>query len=208
MLELKFIRENREKVTRGLADKGVEADLDSLLELDEKRRSLLAQSEQLKAQRNKANQAISRRKAGSKPDPKIIAEMKELSGRIKELDGRLAELEPEIESLQMGLPNLPHQSVPSGRNEKDNVEIKKCGEAREFAFEPRPHWEIGEELGILDGRRASKLSGSGFMMFTGVGALLERALINFMLEMHTTRHGYHEVLPPFIVNRACMTGTG
>jgi len=208
MLEMKFIRENREEVARGLAKKGVEADLDRLIELDEQRRSLLAQSEQLKARRNKANQAIPRQKGGGRPDPAIITEMKELSSRIKELDGRLAELEPEIEPLLMGLPNLPHESVPVGASEKDNLEIKKWGEAREFAFEPRPHWEIGEKLGILDGQRATKLSGAGFMLFSGMGALLERALISFMLEMHVTRHGYTEVSPPFVVNRACMTGTG
>ena len=130
MLEMKFIRENREEIARGLAKKGVEADLDRLIELDEQRRSLLAQSEQLKARRNKANQAIPRQKGGGKPDPAIITEMKELSSRIKELDGRLAELEPEIEPLLMGLPNLPHESVPVGASEKDNLEIKKWGEAR------------------------------------------------------------------------------
>jgi len=208
MLELKFIRENRDQVARGLAAKGVEADLDRLLELDSRRRKLLADAEQLRAQRNKVNQAVSRRKGGGKPDPKVIAGMKELSARIKELDGRLAELEPEIEAQLLGLPNLPHENVPPGKSETDNVEIKKWGEAGEFAFEPRPHWVIGEKLGILDGSRAARLSGSGFMLFAGAGALLERALINFMLEMHITRHGYTEVSPPFIVNRACMTGTG
>jgi seryl-tRNA synthetase len=208
MMDLKFIRENREKVAGGLALKGVDCDLNRLLELDELRRELLAAAEQLKAQRNKTNQAISKSKAGGKPDPAVIAEMKELSGRIKEQDSRLAEIESEIEDLLLGLPNLPHDSVPQGRSEKDNVEIKKWGEAREFAFEPRPHWEIGEKLGILDSTRAAKLSGSGFMLISGAGALLQRALINFMLEMHITRHGYTEVLPPYIVNRACMTGTG
>ncbi|MEA2062479.1 MAG: serine--tRNA ligase [Gemmatimonadota bacterium] len=206
MLELKYIRNNAEGVARALEAKQVEPDLDSLLALDKERRSLLAEVESLKARRNKANQQI--KNAGGKPDPAVITEMKELSGRIKEMDARLGELGPEIEGLLLAVPNLPHESVPVGTSEKDNVVIKSWGEKKEFSYQPLPHWEIGENLGLLDSSRAAKLSGSGFILFTGMGALLERALINYMLEMHITSHGYTEVSPPFIVSRDCMTGTG
>ena len=208
MLDLKFIRQNPQVVAEGIAKKNAAFDIDQLLALDEKRRDLLAESEKLKAERNQANQETARARSQGKLEPSLIARMKEISARIKELDTRTQECEAEIQSRLLGVPNLPHESVPVGKSEADNKEIKRWGKPREFAYEPRPHWEIGEQLGILDGKRASKISGSGFMLFTGVGALLERALISFMLEMHLTRHGYTEVSPPFIVNRDCMVGTG
>jgi len=208
MLDLKFIRQNPQTVAEGIAAKGSQADIESLLELDARRRDLLSRSEKLKAERNRANQRIARSKSSGKPDPALISEMKEIAAEIKELDAEIQGLESEIQKLLLSIPNLPHPSVPRGRSEADNREIKRWGEPREFHYEPRPHWEIGEKLGLLDTKRASKISGSGFMVFTGVGALLERALITFMLQEHVTKNGYTEVSPPFIVNRACMVGTG
>jgi len=208
MLELKFIRNNREIVARGISAKNADTDIGALLALDEKRRDLLAMSEKLKAERNRANQEIARAKKGGRPDPALIERMKEISSRIKALDTEVAGLENDIHQRLLAIPNLPHESVPPGDSEEDNKEIKRWGEPKEFAYEPRPHWEIGEQLGILDGRRASKLAGSGFALFNGVGALLERALINWMLDVHITKQGYTEVSTPFIVTRDCMVATG
>lgn len=208
MLELKFIRNNLEIVARGISAKNADADIVALLALDEKRRDLLAMSEKLKAERNRANQEIAKAKKGGRPDPALIERMKEISSRIKALDTELAGLENDIHQRLLAIPNLPHESVPLGASEEDNKEIKRWGEPKEFAYEPRPHWEIGEQLGILDGRRASKLAGSGFALFNGVGALLERALINWMLDVHITKQGYTEVSTPFIVTRDCMVATG
>lgn len=208
MLELKFIRNNLEIVARGISAKNADADIGALLALDEKRRDLLAMSEKLKAERNRANQEIAKAKKGGRPDPSLIERMKEISSRIKALDTELAGLENDIHQRLLAIPNLPHESVPLGASEEDNKEIKRWGEPKEFAYEPRPHWEIGEQLGILDGRRASKLAGSGFALFNGVGALLERALINWMLDVHITKQGYTEVSTPFIVTRDCMVATG
>ncbi len=208
MLELKFIRNNPEIVARGISAKNADADIGALLALDEKRRDLLVMSEKLKAERNRANQEIAKAKKGGKPDQALIERMKEISSRIKALDTEVAELEEDIHKMLLTVPNLPHESVPPGASEKDNQEIKRWGEPKEFAYEPRPHWEIGEQLGILDGKRASKLAGSGFALFNGVGALLERALINWMLDVHVTKQGYTEVSTPFIATRDCMVGTG
>ena len=208
MLELKFIRNNLEIVARGISAKNADADIGALLALDEKRRDLLAMSENLKAERNRANQEIAKAKKGGRPDPALIERMKEISSRIKALDTEVAGLENDIHQRLLAIPNLPHESVPLGASEEDNKEIKRWGEPKEFAYEPRPHWEIGEQLGILDGRRASKLAGSGFALFNGVGALLERALINWMLDVHITKQGYTEVSTPFIVTRDCMVATG
>ena len=208
MLELKFIRNNPEIVARGISAKDTDTDIGALLALDEKRRDLLVMSEKLKAERNRANQEIAKAKKGGKPDPALIERMKEISSRIKALDTEVAELEEDIHKMLLTVPNLPHESVPPGASEEDNQEIKRWGEPKEFAYEPRPHWEIGEQLGILDGKRASKLAGSGFALFNGVGALLERALINWMLDVHVTKQGYTEVSTPFIVTRDCMVGTG
>ena len=206
MLDLKFIRNNLEEVREGLKLKRAKIDLDKILELDLERRSLLAESESMKAERNQVNQKI--KEAGGKPDPETIASMKELSGKVKELDSRLQELEPELENLLLAIPNLPHESTPEGTSEDDNVEVKSWGEKKEYSFAPRPHWELGEMLDILDSQRGAKLSGSGFMVFKGLGAKFQRALISYMIDMHIEKHGYTEVLPPFLVGRDPMVGTG
>ena len=208
MLDLKYIRQNREAVERGVANKRVAVDFDRLLALDEQRRSLLARSESLKAERNQANQEIAAARKQGGPDRELIERMREVAGRIKEMDTELADLQRELDSLLLTVPNLPHDSVPVGGSEADNLELRAWGEKPDLAWQPKPHWEVAEQLGLADFGAAAKLAGSGFSLFTGHGALLERALINWMLDIHVTEHGYTEVSPPFIVNRDCMTGTG
>ncbi|MCE5270914.1 serine--tRNA ligase [bacterium] len=208
MLDLRFIRQNPELVARGVAAKRVKIDLDELLRLDDQRRNLLAQSESLKAERNQANQRMAESKKGGKPDPQLVEALRTVSSRIKELDAQLAELEPQIGQFLLRVPNLPHASTPSGTSEADNVEVRRWGAPRQFSWQPLAHWELGERLGILDLPRGAKLSGSGFIVFCGAGAALQRALIAFMIDLHVERHGYREILPPFVVSRDCMTGTG
>ena len=193
MLDLKFIRQNVDQVERGLAAKRVKLDLKDLLRLDERRRGLLAESESLKAERNQANLRMAEGKKSGKPDPALIDSLRKASGRIKELDSELLEVENVIQKFLLTIPNLPHASVPAGTSEADNREVRRWGEIKEFAYTPRTHWELGESLGILDLPRGSKLSGSGFIVFSGAGALLQRALIAFMLDLHVEKHGYREM---------------
>ncbi len=208
MFDLKFIRENKELVKKAIQNKNESLNLDELLELDEKRREVISSVEELKRQRNLSNQAIALLKKEKKDAQAEIEKMREVSEKISSLDDSLKEIESEIDSLLLRVPNIPHSSVPVGFDENSNVVVKEWGELPKFSFEPRAHWEIGELLGILDLARGAKLSGSGFYALTGKGALLERGLINFMLDLHTKEHGYKEVWPPFMVNRASMTGTG
>ena len=208
MIDLSFVRENLELVRRKLAERDAGIDLEPFVRLDEERRSLLKDSEGLKQQRNQANDDITRlKKAGQDAGP-VIARSQELAARIKTFDARLALIQTDLEEFLMRLPNLPHDSVPVGRGAADNVVVRSWGERPEFAFTPRPHWEVGEALGILDLKRASHLAGARFSLMMGAGARLERALIDFMLDVHTREHGYREVVPPFMVNTKTMTGTG
>lgn len=207
MLDMKFIRDHLDEVERRLAARGGELSLAGFRGLDERRRALLTESESLKALKNSASEEIARVKDKSQAQDKIAA-MKEVSQRIKALDDDLKSVEEELSALLMVLPNVPHPDTPSGRSEADNVVVRAWGEPPVFPFKPRPHWEIGEQLGILDFERAAKITGARFVLYKGAGARLERALISFMLDLHTTEHGYTEVLPPFMVNRASMTGTG
>jgi seryl-tRNA synthetase len=208
MFDLKFIRENKELVKKAIQNKNESLNLDELLELDEKRREVISSVEELKRQRNLSNQAIALLKKEKRDAQAEIEKMREVSEKISSLDNSLKEIESEIDSLLLRVPNIPHSSVPVGFDENSNVVVKEWGELPKFSFDPRAHWEIGELLGILDLARGAKLSGSGFYALTGKGALLERGLINFMLDLHTKEHGYKEVWPPFMVNRASMTGTG
>jgi seryl-tRNA synthetase len=208
MLDLKFIRQNRELVEQGVANKRVKIDFGHLLELDEKRRDLLESSESLKAERNKANMEIANAKKQGGPDKEMIERMKEVAGRVKVLDTELSAVEQELDALLLTIPNLPHETTPVGTSEDDNVVLRSWGEKPELSWQPKPHWDVAESLGLADFATATKLSGSGFILFTGAGALLERALISWMLDVHVTEHGYTEVSPPFIVNRDCMTGAG
>ncbi len=208
MLELKFVRENIDRIDQMLRNRQLNLSLQPLLELDADRRRVLREVEDLKYRRNKASEEISVLKREKKDASSLIEEMKEVSQRIKALDQELAVIEEKFKEFLLFIPNMPHESVPVGVDEKDNPVVKTWGRRPDFDFEPRPHWEIGESLGILDFERAAKMTGARFVLYWKMGAALERALITFMLDIHTRRHGYTEVLPPFMVNSASLTGTG
>ncbi len=207
MLDIRYLRENFEAAQQALSNRSGSVDLSGFTALDQRRRDLLSESESLKAEKNRVSALIGKTKDKSQVQNEI-AEMKTVSARIKELDDELSNVEEELNALLMGVPNIPHELSPVGKSEDDNIEVRIWGEKPEFAFDPKAHWDVGEGLGILDFERASKLSGARFALYLGAGARLERALINFMLDLHTTEHGYTETLPPFLVNRATMTGTG
>ncbi|MGE5560540.1 MAG: serine--tRNA ligase [Chloroflexota bacterium] len=208
MLDLKFIRSNPDLVRAGLKKKKAEANLDALLALDEQRRAKLTEAEQLKARRNAVSEEVGRlKKAGQNAD-QIIAEMRQVSDQIKAHDEALKAIDAEIEEILHRIPNLPHDSVPVGDDERANVEIRRWSEPRKFDFQPKPHWDIGTDLGILDFDRAGKITGARFTVYRGLGAKLERSLISFMLDLHTSEHGYTEILPPFMVNGDSAFGTG
>ena len=208
MLDLKFIRSNLDSVKEMLKNRGDDLDISVFESVDKERRERLTILEELRHRRNRVSEKISVMKKSGEDASQIIAEMKKVSTEIKERETELSGIMDQLNSLIMIIPNLPHESVAIGEDEKDNPVIRKWGEIREMDFEPLPHWEIGEKLNILDFACASKLAGSRFALYRGAGALLERALINFMLDIHTKEHGYTEILPPFMVNSACMTGTG
>lgn len=207
MLDMKFIRENLDQAEASLATRGGAISLARFRELDEQRRKLLTESETLKALKNSVSEEISKVKDKSTVKDKI-AEMKEVSAKIKGFDDELKAVEEEFGALLMTIPNLPHATTPVGKSEEENVIVRSWGTLPELAFEPKPHWDLAEDLDILDFERAAKITGARFCLSKGAGARLERALISFMLDLHTTEHGYTEVLPPFMVNRASMTGTG
>ncbi len=208
MLDLGFVRNNLEMVAERLALKGAGSKLDRFREVDESRRKVLTESETLKNRRNRASEEIARIKREKGDAEPQIREMKVVSDQIKELDEQVKILDQEMTEILEGLPNLPHASVPVGTSEEQNEEVRRWGEPRKFPFTPRPHWELGEALGILDLPRAAKISGARFAVYWGLGARLERALANFMLDVHTRENGYCEVLPPSIVNSASLFGTG
>jgi seryl-tRNA synthetase len=208
MLDLKFIRENPDLVKQAVKNKNDKTDVDLILSLDEKRRALLTQADELKHQKNVVSDKIATMKKDKRDAKEEIDKMREVSNQIDSLDVQLKELEEKISVLLLTVPNIPHGSVPIGQTEDSNVVVKTWGQQPQFDFEPRPHWELGQILGILDLPRAAKMSGSGFIVLTGKGARLQRALINFMLDLHTGKHNYTEVLPPYLANRASMTGTG
>ncbi|HWO96299.1 MAG TPA: serine--tRNA ligase [Bacillus sp. (in: firmicutes)] len=209
MLDLKFLRANFNEVKEKMKFRGEDlSDLDQFEDLDLKRRELIVQTEELKSKRNEVSQQVAMLKREKKDADHLITEMREVGDRIKALDDELRTVEEALERLLLSIPNIPHESVPVGETEDDNVEVRKWGEIRDFAFEPKPHWDIATELDILDFERAGKVTGSRFVFYKGVGARLERALINFMLDLHIEEHGYEEVLPPYMVNRTSMTGTG
>ncbi|HET7853236.1 MAG TPA: serine--tRNA ligase [Candidatus Methylomirabilis sp.] len=211
MLDLKFIRENAGLVREKLGQRGAEFDLEELLKLDAERRRLVVDVEQWRREKKALSRQVQETRAGEKPaalatDP--VTRSREISSALKESEDRLQAIEQELGSLLLLIPNLPHASVPVGRSPEENVEIRRWGAPRSFDDEPRPHWEIGEDLGILDLARAARVAGARFPLLMGKGALLERALINFMLDLHVREHGYTEVLPPLLVSAESMTGTG
>ncbi len=208
MLEMKFVRQNLDNVQTAIAKRGMSADLETFKYCDAKRKAVLLEIENLRHRRNVVSDQIARMKKKGEDADDIVAEMRTVSGKIKELDKSLAENEEIIKQILFGIPNLPHSSVPVGKDSSENPVEKQIGKLPDFDFEPQPHWVLGENLKILDFEAASKITGARFPLYLGAGARLERALINFMLDMHTTEHGYKEILPPFMVNRNSMTNTG
>jgi len=208
MLELKFVRSNLGDIKEMIKTRGYDLDISRFETLDQERRGKLSVLEGLRHQRNRVSEDIAAMKKRGEDAANIIAEMKEVSSEIKEKEKELPGILEELNDLLMVVPNIPDESVPVGKDENDNPVIRTWGEIREVDFAPLPHWEIGEELGILDFECAAKLAGSRFALYRGAGAKLERALISFMLDIHTKEHDYTEILPPFMVNAASMVGTG
>ncbi|WP_322925191.1 serine--tRNA ligase [Paenibacillus campi] len=209
MLDVKILRNEYDRVAQALQNRGKSLDLISAFpELDGKRRELLQETEQLKNRRNTVSGEVAQRKKNKEDAEELILEMRQVSDRIKVLDEEIRNLEAEIDSLTLAIPNLPDSSVPIGASEADNVEVRRNGEPRQFAFAPKAHWDIAQELGILDFEAGAKVTGSRFTFYKGLGARLERALINFMMDVHSGDHGYEEILPPYIVNRDSLVGTG
>ena len=208
MLDIKFLRANVDFVRRKIKERGQDIDLDRFLRLDAGRRTALVEVETLRNERNTISKEIGEIKKRKEDARELLARMARISLRIKDLDETLKAGEEESEGFLLTIPNIPHESVASGIGPEDNPVIRDWGEKPRFDFTPRPHWEIGEDLKILDFSRGAKITGARFTLYRGMGAMLERALINFMLDLHTTEHGYSEVLTPFMVNRESMTATG
>lgn len=208
MLDLRFIRAHLDQVKQMLQDRGYDFDLSIFESVDRKRREALPALESLRSRRNKVNDEIAALKKNKGDASTLIEEMKKVSAEIKERETALARIEEDLRPMLMLLPNMPHESVAVGKDSTDNPVLRTWGEIKGMDFDPVPHWEIGERTGILDFSRASKIAGARFALYRGEGALLERSLINFMLDVHTREHGYTEVLPPLMVNSAAMTGTG
>jgi len=208
MLDIKFIRENLELVAQKTRHRGLSLDFQEFLTLDERRRALLGEAESLKHHRNQVSSRIAEMKRAKQDISLLAAETKEVGRQIKKLDTELAEVQALLEQFILNVPNLADDTVPIGNSDEDNSVVRFWGNKPVFSFEPKPHWDLGEHLGILDFIRAAKISGARFTLYRGAGALLERSLINYMLDLHTHRHGYTEIFPPFIVNRESMTGTG
>ena len=209
MLDIKRLREDFDNVKaaverRGKGDFGI----DNVMVFDEKRRSILAEVEQMKNLQKIESKKIPQMKKNGEDTTALMEEMKELSDKIRVLDEQVSEAEANLKDALLNVPNTPHPTVPDGKDDQDNVELRKWGEPTSFDFEPKAHWYIGEDLDILDFERAAKLSGTRFTVYKGLGARLERSVINFMLNLHTEEHGFTEILPPFMVGRAAMTGTG
>ncbi|MDZ5608172.1 serine--tRNA ligase [Bacillus pseudomycoides] len=209
MLDVKVLRANFEETKKKLMNRGGEfLELDKFEELDQKRRELLVEVEELKNKRNEVSELISKLKREKQDANELINEMRKVGDKIKTLDDELRNAEEELNSILLALPNIPNETVPIGASEDDNVEIRKWGEIKEFSFEAKPHWEVADKLGLLDFERAAKVTGSRFVYYNGLGARLERAVANFMLDLHVEEHGYTEVIPPFIVNSDSLLGTG
>ena len=209
MLDTKLIRSEPDKVRQALINRNSDTDvLDLFLDLDEQRRKALWEVEALKAERNSVSEQIAQMKKSKLDATAEITRMREVGSRIKQMDSEVAEIESRISDIAYNMPNIPHSSVPIGKDESDNVTVRSWGEPRTFDFEPVPHWELASSLDIIDFERGSKIAGSGFILYKGLGARLERSLFNWMLDVHTTEHGYREVFPPFLVNRRAMVGTG
>ena len=211
MLDIKRIRTNKEEIKQALNDRGENFDvsvIDQIVELDERRRSILVEVETLKSKRNQVSSEIPKLKKAGEDVAPIMKEMKEIGETIKNYDGEVSDIDEKIKYIMLRIPNIPNPEVPNGNTDEDNVEMRKWGEPRAFDFNPKAHWDIGTDLDILDFERAGKITGARFTMYKGLGARLERAIINYFLQKHTIEKDYVEVFPPFMVNRESMTGTG
>lgn len=209
MLDIKRLRNNFEEIKEKLAHRGEDiSELDHFGELDERRRKLITEVEELKHKRNEASEQIPKLKKAGEDATDAIAEMRKVGDEIKKMDEELREIQERLDYILLRIPNIPHESTPVGEDEDDNIEVRKWGEPGGFSYEPQPHWDIATNLGILDFERAAKVTGSRFVFYKGLGARLERALLNFMMDLHADEHGYEEMLPPYMVNRMSMTGTG
>jgi len=208
MIDIKLLRNETDKVRKALEKRKENFDLDAFLKLDEKRRELLYETEQLKSKQNAVSKQIPQLKKEGKDISGLLEDMKTLSDNIKNLDAQVRVVDEEINKVLLTIPNIPHESVPDGDSDEDNVEVRRWGQPRSFDFEAKPHWDIGEELDILDFSTAAKITGARFTVYKGDGARLERAIINFFLDIHTEKHGYTEIFPPFMVHRNSMIGTG
>jgi seryl-tRNA synthetase len=208
MLPIKLLRDDGDRVRQSLRDRGSDLDVDQMLDLDGQRRAILTELEELRSRRNQVSKEIGHNKQAGLDAAPLFAEMKGVGGRIKELETALQAVEPVLDRRLLEVPNIPHGSVPAGTSEEDNLLVRTWGEPLAFAFAARPHWEVGEALGILDFERAARMTGARFVVLKNAGARLERALIQFMLDLHTVEHGYQEILPPFMVNSRALTGTG
>jgi len=208
MHDPKYLRDNLNAVRTALGARGQDVPWDAVQELSEERRSLTTQVEQLRHELKKGSDEVARRRRAKEPAEDAITAMKAVGDQIKDLEEHLRETEEQLSNHALRIPNLPHHTVPQGTDATQNVEVRRWGAIPSFTFPPKPHWEIGEALGILDFDRAAKIAGARFALLSGSGARLERALIDYMLDLHTSRHGYREMLPPVIVNRQAMTGTG
>ena len=208
MLDIRWIRSNADEVRQFLADRNNDMDIGPLLGLDEERRLLLTETEELKARRNEGSRKVGAARARGEDASAAMEEMRVIGDRIKDIDARISEIDEKISDMLLSLPNRPHDSVPVGKDENDNPEVRRWGEPKQFSFEPKPHWDLGEALGIMDFEKGASLAQSRFTVLKGLGARLERALLNFMLDLHTEKHGYLEVQPPFMVSSKTMRGTG
>lgn len=207
MLDIRAIRSNPEEIKRKLARRGGEFRIDDILKLDEERRNVIFEVEELKSKKNKVSEEVAKLKKAKQDAEAMVLEMREVSDRIKEMDDKVRVLDEEITNILMTIPNTPNDSIPDGLTSEDNVELRKIGEPTKFEYEPKAHWDIGVDLNILDFETAGKVTGARFTFYKGLGARLERALINFMLDTHT-ENGYTEIFPPFMVHRRSMMGTG
>ncbi|NLG33705.1 MAG: serine--tRNA ligase, partial [Syntrophomonadaceae bacterium] len=208
MLDIKAIRANPERFEQELKKRNMDGTLEQFMQLDEKRRKALTRVEELKKFRNLTSQEVGRLKKNNRNPDELMAKVREIAQDIKALDEQIKAIEYDINKILLNIPNLPHHSVPVGKGEAENVEVRRWGTPNTFNFEPKAHWDIGPELNILDFERAAKLSGARFTVYKGKGAQLERAVINFFIDIHIYKHGYTEILPPYMVSSACMLGTG
>ncbi|MBN1273152.1 MAG: serine--tRNA ligase [Candidatus Aminicenantes bacterium] len=208
MLDPKFVRENSQLVKTLIEKRGVKLNWKDFLSLSQKRNEILKKVESLRFEQNKASKEIGWKKQEGENAASVIAEMRKVSDNLKILEEELKVLDEKVHAFLLTVPNIPHESVPEGKDEEDNEEVRRFGRPPDFSFSPKPHWDIGADLGILDFERASKIAGARFVIYYGAGALLERALINFMLDVHTREKGYREVIPPYVANEESLTGTG